>query len=58
MATWVAVNDSALPELFYACEEFGSMLEFLGVLRLWMKLSTNGKPWFSTDSRVGFRFFK
>jgi hypothetical protein len=36
----------------------GSRLEFSGVLRLWMKLSTNGNQWFSTDNCVGFRFFK
>jgi hypothetical protein len=39
LVTWVAVNDSALPE-------------FSVVLRLWMQLSTGGNQWFSqTDAR-------
>lgn len=41
-----------LHDLFYACGWVGSRLEFSGVLRLWMKLSTGGNQWFSTVARA------
>jgi hypothetical protein len=49
LATWAAVNDRAVKFLSTAVDNFGQDPQFQRYFLLWIKLSTGGNQWFSTD---------
>jgi hypothetical protein len=57
LATWVAVNDSALPDVSTPVDNLGQGSNFRESAAA-DELSTGGHLWFPETIRVGFRFFK